>query len=165
MKYRSGNTQGNLEPKLSSENLLMIRPFWMPSGGPSEEKVVGEWQYHEQWESLQRARTGWWGQAPPPQLLPLLSTRPFAISIYHSTLAPIERGETMKLPKRLPGESNKIGLEGRMRCHRCGSIMVYEKYYGLQEHFWGWRCICCGDIVDRIILENRSPMAVGTLRL
>jgi hypothetical protein len=43
--------------------------------------------------------------------------------------------------------------------------MVYEKYYGFEEQFWGWRCIWCGNIVDQIILENRGSMAVGALRL
>jgi len=33
--------------------------------------------------------------------------------------------------------------------------MVYEKFYGAQEYYWGWRCISCGDILDQIILENR----------
>jgi hypothetical protein len=52
-----------------------------------------------------------------------------------------------------------------MRCHRCGSIMAYEKYYGPEEQFWGLRCICCGDIVDHIILKNRGALAVPALRL
>jgi hypothetical protein len=34
--------------------------------------------------------------------------------------------------------------------------MVYEKFYGSQEHFWGWRCIFCGEIIDPVILENRN---------
>jgi len=34
--------------------------------------------------------------------------------------------------------------------------MVYEQFYGSQEHFWGWRCIFCGEIVDDVILENRQ---------
>ncbi|MEI9475175.1 MAG: hypothetical protein WCO26_01165 [Deltaproteobacteria bacterium] len=34
--------------------------------------------------------------------------------------------------------------------------MVYENFYGLQEHFWGWRCILCGEIVDQVIMENRQ---------
>jgi len=72
---------------------------------------------------------------------------------------------TMKLSGRAPVNSNQIGLQSPMRCHRCRSIMVYEKYYGLQDYFWGWRCICCGEIVDQIILENREERAVGTLRL
>ena len=34
--------KGTGSREVSSGNLLMIRPSWMPSGGPSEEKVVGE---------------------------------------------------------------------------------------------------------------------------
>ena len=43
-----------------------------------------------------------------------------------------------------------------MRCHRCGSMMVYEKFYGTQEYFWGWRCIICGEIIDQVIIDNRN---------
>jgi len=42
-----------------------------------------------------------------------------------------------------------------MNCNRCGSVMVYEKFYGSHEHYWGWRCISCGEILDQIILKNR----------
>ncbi len=48
-----------------------------------------------------------------------------------------------------------------MKCHRCGSVMVYEKFYGHHEHFVGWRCILCGDIVDQVILENRQTKMSG----
>jgi hypothetical protein len=34
--------------------------------------------------------------------------------------------------------------------------MSYEQFFGDQEHFWGWRCISCGEIVDDVILENRQ---------
>ena len=43
-----------------------------------------------------------------------------------------------------------------MKCHRCSGEMVYEKFFGPHEHFWGWRCIFCGEIVDQLILENRA---------
>ena len=43
-----------------------------------------------------------------------------------------------------------------MKCHRCSNHMVYEKFYGPHEHFWGWRCIFCGEIIDPVILENRG---------
>jgi hypothetical protein len=43
-----------------------------------------------------------------------------------------------------------------MKCNRCGSAMVYERFYGPDEHFLGWRCILCGEIVDQLILENRK---------
>jgi len=43
-----------------------------------------------------------------------------------------------------------------MKCHRCGSVMVYERFYGPDEHFLGWRCILCGEIIDQVIVENRQ---------
>jgi len=43
-----------------------------------------------------------------------------------------------------------------MKCHRCGSVMVYERFYGPHEHFGGWKCILCGEIIDQVILENRQ---------
>jgi hypothetical protein len=46
-----------------------------------------------------------------------------------------------------------------MKCHRCGSVMVYERFYSIDEHFLGWRCISCGEIIDQVILENRQTKA------
>ena len=43
-----------------------------------------------------------------------------------------------------------------MKCQRCGSVMVYEKFYGPGGNFLGWRCIQCGEILDEVILENRQ---------
>jgi hypothetical protein len=51
--------------------------------------------------------------------------------------------------------------EFRMKCHRCGSMMVYERFYGPHEHFVGWRCILCGEIIDQVILENRHAGSNG----
>jgi hypothetical protein len=42
-----------------------------------------------------------------------------------------------------------------MRCDRCGGLMAYEKFYGQTEDYFGWRCILCGEIVDRVIEANR----------
>ena len=42
-----------------------------------------------------------------------------------------------------------------MKCNRCGGMMVYEKFYDNCEHFFGWRCIFCAEIIDQVILENR----------
>jgi hypothetical protein len=42
-----------------------------------------------------------------------------------------------------------------MKCDRCGGTMAYEKFYGQNEDYFGWRCILCGEIVDLVILENR----------
>jgi len=43
-----------------------------------------------------------------------------------------------------------------MKCGRCGGTMVYERFYGPDENFLGWRCILCGEILDQVILENRK---------
>ena len=46
--------------------------------------------------------------------------------------------------------------ESHMRCYRCNGPMIREKFYGTQEHFWGWKCICCGDVIDPVVIENRQ---------
>jgi hypothetical protein len=48
-----------------------------------------------------------------------------------------------------------------MKCLRCNSIMIYDKFYGLQDFFWGWKCVICGEIVDQVILENRQLVRMG----
>ena len=50
-------------------------------------------------------------------------------------------------------EERNLGVP--VNCHRCGGVMAYEKFYAPHEHFWGWRCILCGEIIDQVILENR----------
>jgi hypothetical protein len=42
------------------------------------------------------------------------------------------------------------------KCLRCGGAMIYDKFYGSFEQFWGWKCLICGDIVDPIIMKNRQ---------
>ncbi len=46
--------------------------------------------------------------------------------------------------------------KGPARCDRCGGMMVQEKIYHGTEHFWVWKCVYCGDYIDRVILENRQ---------
>jgi len=48
-----------------------------------------------------------------------------------------------------------------MKCRRCGSMMVCERFYGPHEHLVGWRCVLCGEIIDRVILENRDTALNG----
>ena len=43
-----------------------------------------------------------------------------------------------------------------MKCTKCGCLMSYQRFYDHADDFDGWRCICCGDIVDDVILSNRS---------
>jgi len=51
-----------------------------------------------------------------------------------------------------------------MRCHRCEGIMNYEIFYGGDGHFWGWRCLRCGEIIDATILENRGLTVASRMR-
>jgi len=48
-----------------------------------------------------------------------------------------------------------------MKCYRCRGVMIYDKFYGPHEHYWGWKSLICGEIVDPIILENRQLMRAG----
>lgn len=49
-----------------------------------------------------------------------------------------------------------------MHCPRCMGMMFYQKFYGSNESYWGWRCIYCGEILDQIIIENRGYSKVLT---
>jgi DNA-directed RNA polymerase subunit M/transcription elongation factor TFIIS len=46
--------------------------------------------------------------------------------------------------------------KGFTKCNRCGGMMIYEKIYHETEHFWGWKCVYCGEYIDPVILENRQ---------
>ena len=40
--------------------------------------------------------------------------------------------------------------------------MVYENFYTLEiANLYEWRCVACGEIVDKVILKNRSMQGVG----
>lgn len=45
--------------------------------------------------------------------------------------------------------------EKEIRCQRCNGRMTFEKFYGGNEVFFGWRCLMCGDILDGVILLHR----------
>ncbi len=49
-----------------------------------------------------------------------------------------------------------------MKCGRCGGLMVYENFYTLEiANLYEWRCVPCGEIIDKVILENRSMQGVS----
>ena len=48
-----------------------------------------------------------------------------------------------------------------MKCLRSNSIMIDDKFYGPHEQFRGWKCVICGEIVDRVVMENRQLMRMG----
>lgn len=60
------------------------------------------------------------------------------------------------LRKKIMEEERPIlRKSGAILCLRCNGAMTFEKYYGPSYPFFGMRCLCCGDIVDPIILMHR----------
>lgn len=48
-----------------------------------------------------------------------------------------------------------------MRCPRCNGLMITDRFQDLQDstghiHFYGTRCLVCGEVLDPMILENRE---------
>jgi hypothetical protein len=42
-----------------------------------------------------------------------------------------------------------------MTCRRCGGRMIFEKFYDVNNVFFGWHCVICGEILDAVILLHR----------
>ena len=42
-----------------------------------------------------------------------------------------------------------------INCQRCGGRMVFQKFYGEENVFFGWHCFTCGEILDPVILLHR----------
>ena len=42
-----------------------------------------------------------------------------------------------------------------MQCQRCGGRMIFEKFYDVNNVFFGWHCVICGEILDPVILLHR----------
>jgi hypothetical protein len=51
-------------------------------------------------------------------------------------------------------EPSSVGTK-EVRCERCGGRMIAEKFYDINNVFWGWHCIICGEILDPVILLHR----------
>ena len=48
-----------------------------------------------------------------------------------------------------------------MECQRCCGLMVRDRAYDLQDtniHCDVWRCVCCGNIFDTMILLNQRNL-------
>ena len=48
-----------------------------------------------------------------------------------------------------------------MSCLKCGGRLVPEKLYVKEGLFNGFRCIMCGDVIDKQIIENRKFQKEG----
>ena len=54
----------------------------------------------------------------------------------------------------------KLGKTG-MKCQRCGGKMIFEKFYDIDNTFFGWHCVICGEILDPVILLHRLSHDAG----
>ena len=57
-----------------------------------------------------------------------------------------------------------------MNCMRCRGLMVREHFIDLfdgtgQLSFKGWRCVCCGNVLDPVIARNRRMHRAGLLQV
>jgi hypothetical protein len=48
-----------------------------------------------------------------------------------------------------------------MSCPRCQGLMVPDQFFDLINdegcwNFQGWRCLCCGNILDSVIIRNQQ---------
>ncbi len=53
-----------------------------------------------------------------------------------------------------------------MKCPRCEGLMVVDWLQDIKDstgflHFYGFRCLHCGEILDEKILENREKFNVA----
>jgi uncharacterized protein (DUF983 family) len=42
-----------------------------------------------------------------------------------------------------------------MQCPKCRGRMYAEKYYDFVRSFDAWKCTCCGEVIDSVIIANR----------
>ena len=50
-----------------------------------------------------------------------------------------------------------MNCQRSMSCPRCGSNMVFRKFFDYGGHSWGWECIFCRQIIDEIQEIYRLP--------
>lgn len=59
-----------------------------------------------------------------------------------------------------------------MQCPRCGGFMVRDYLYDqvvdsgqlcFGEWRWAWRCVCCGNFLDQVVMKNKQMQQVGRI--
>lgn len=51
--------------------------------------------------------------------------------------------------------------EDSKKCDRCGGWMAREEFKHDTGIFFGWNCILCGEMIDPVILLNRTKQNSG----
>ncbi len=59
-----------------------------------------------------------------------------------------------------------------MQCPRCHGFLVRDHLYDqvvdsgklcFGEWRWAWRCVCCGNFLDPVVLKNRQMQQAGQI--
>jgi hypothetical protein len=58
-------------------------------------------------------------------------------------------------------EKRKEKISKAVSCQRCGGRMIFEKFYDVNNIFFGWHCVMCGEILDPVILLHRLSQDAG----
>lgn len=43
-----------------------------------------------------------------------------------------------------------------MKCPKCKGRMYTERYFDYVRSYMGWKCSCCGEMLDPTIIANRA---------
>ena len=65
----------------------------------------------------------------------------------------------MRHPITRQSTQPQTSKEDVMNCHRCHGLMVQDRAYDLQNsplYCEIWRCICCGNMFDALMLSNKQ---------
>ncbi|TAJ98263.1 MAG: hypothetical protein EPO39_18685 [Candidatus Manganitrophaceae bacterium] len=51
-----------------------------------------------------------------------------------------------------------------MRCLRCRGMMVEERVVTMEGGIAMARCVCCGDLIDPVVIRNRTTPCTSDAR-
>jgi uncharacterized C2H2 Zn-finger protein len=54
-----------------------------------------------------------------------------------------------------------MNCQRSMNCPRCGSTMIFRKFFDYGGHSWGWECTSCKEIIDQITENRQWPKEGG----
>ena len=66
----------------------------------------------------------------------------------------IEKPQNRRRVKMMATLTKEVS-EKKIHCQRCGGKMIFEKFYDVNNIFFGWHCVICGEILDPVILLHR----------
>lgn len=69
----------------------------------------------------------------------------------------------MLLSSGMTGMQDDRKSEAKMDCPRCHGLMYLERLCDIGDVSYGWKCINCGALIDRIIMINHARVHKASL--